>query len=102
METTNTLANTNVDAHGTLNGTLTNINTWHPAQRVSVKECAESVEMIYKETSMGNYTGIYPILPKEERVFKIVYSCINGKWNKSDRIYGNIIPAQDEEYKFED
>ena len=102
METTNTLANTNVDAHGTLNGTLTNINTWHPAQIVSVNECAESVEMIYKETSMITNLGIYLSSSPEERVFKIVYSCINGKWNKSDRIYGNIIPAQDEEYQFED
>jgi len=86
---------------GTLNGTTASFNTWHPAQRVSVKECAESVEMIYKETSMMTYTN-YPPMPPEERVFKIVYSCVNGKWNKSDRIYGNIIPAQDEEYEFED
>jgi len=48
MEATNTLANTIV--HGTLNGTTAYVNTWHPSQRVSVKECAESVEMIYKET----------------------------------------------------
>ena len=87
---------------GTLNGTTASFNTWHPAQRVSVKECAESVEMIYKETSMITNLGFYPSSLPEERVFKIVYSCVNGKWNKSERIYGNIIPAQDEEYEFED
>jgi len=44
--------------------------------------------------------GLSTHIPPQERVFKIVYSCVNGKWNKSDRIYGNIISAQDEGYEF--
>lgn len=31
---------------------------------------------------------------------KIIYSCIDGKWNKSEPIYGKIIPTQDEYFEF--
>ena len=102
MEATNTLANTTTQTDTGIVSTSNIFNTWNPAQRVGVNECAESVEMIYKETSMITNLGFYPSSLPEERVFKIVYSCVNGKWNKSDRIYGKIIPAQDEEYEFED
>ena len=49
---------------------------------------------------MISYT-VYPQQPLEERVFKIVYSCKDGKWNKSEPNYGKIIPATDEDYDFD-
>lgn len=57
-----------------------------------VKE--NSIELVYKEVSIWN--GL------DNRVYKIVYSCLDGKWHKSDRIYGEIIPKQviEETYKF--
>ena len=57
-----------------------------------VKE--NSIELVYKEVSIWN--GL------DKRVYKIVYSCLDGKWHKSDRIYGEIIPEQviEETYKF--
>ena len=57
-----------------------------------VKE--NSIELVYKEVSIWN--GL------DNRVYKIVYSCLDGKWYKSDRIYGEIIPKQviEETYKF--
>ena len=57
-----------------------------------VKE--NSIELVYKEVSIWN--GL------DNRVYKIVYSCLDGKWHKSDRIYGEIIPEQviEETYKF--
>lgn len=82
-------------------GQFTTINTWSSPQRVDVIEYAESIEFIYKETSIMTL-AIYPSRQPEERVFKIVYSCVDGKWNKSERIYGNIIPSQKEYYTFED
>ena len=78
---------------GTISGTSTGtsiFNTWNPAKRIMFKKIGESIEIIYKETSKK----------EDERVFKIVYSCVNGKWNESERIYGKIIPAQDEDYEF--
>ena len=57
-----------------------------------VKE--NSIELVYKEVSIWN--GL------DNRIYKIVYSCLDGKWHKSDRIYGEIIPKQviEETYKF--
>ena len=57
-----------------------------------VKE--NSIELVYKEVSIWN--GL------DNKIYKIVYSCLDGKWHKSDRIYGEIIPKQviEETYKF--
>ncbi len=82
-------------------GTTSILNTWSNHERVEVNEVGESIEMIYKQTSMLTYT-VYPSPPPEIRVFKIVYSCVDGKWHKSEPIYGKIIPAQDEYFEFED
>ena len=77
----------------------TNINLWWTPERVDVIENSDSIEFIYKETSMISYTS-FPSLPPQVRVFKIVFSCVDGKWNKSERIYGEIIPAENEQYVF--
>tara|TARA_R110000868_G_scaffold3103_2_gene20711 strand:- start:14786 stop:15151 length:366 start_codon:yes stop_codon:yes gene_type:complete len=71
-------------------------------QQLEVKEVGETIEMIYKETLNSNYTTtVYFNFSPEVRVFKIVYSCVDGKWNKSERIYGEIVPAQEEYYNFD-
>jgi hypothetical protein len=81
--------------------TTVTLNTWGTPERIQVKEYPDRIEMIYKETSMLTYT-IHPSPPPEERVFKIIFSCKDGKWNKSEPIYGEIIPAQEEYYEFEE
>ena len=80
-------------------GTTSFLNTWSNPERIAVMECFESIEMIYKQTSMLTYT-IYPSPPPEERVFKIVYSCVDGKWNKSEPIFGKIVRATSESFEF--
>lgn len=75
-------------------------NTWNTPIFIKSNEVGESIEFIYTETSMITYT-VHPSPPPEVRCFKIVYSCKDGKWNKSDRIYGEIISAQDESYEFD-
>jgi hypothetical protein len=81
-------------------GTST-FNPWNHPERIEVREVGESIEMIYKQTSSFSRTGGLPPYP-DERLYKIVYSCVDGKWNKSEPIYGKIIPAQGEYYEFED
>lgn len=76
-------------------------NLWSHPERVSVQEYEDRIEMVYKVTSMVTYT-IYPSPPPVVKVFKIVFSCVDGKWNRSEPIYGKIIVAQDEQYEFED
>jgi hypothetical protein len=36
----------------------------------------------------------------EKRVYKIIYSIEEGKWKRSEPIYGKIIPATEESYEF--
>lgn len=70
----------------------TNGYMWSAPTRLEVRELQDSIEMIYEETSlMTNTLAIYPPPPPEKRHFKIVFSCVDGKWNKSERIYGKKI-----------
>ena len=82
----------------TSSGTTT-ISTWSDAERVQVIEFADKIEFIYKETSLMQL-GVYPPRSPQQRVFKIIFSCVEGNWNKSERIYGNIIPSTSESYSF--
>lgn len=66
---------------------------------ISFEEFEDRIEVIYTEKSNYIYTTYPPIYP-ERRVYKIIYSVVDGKWNKSDKIYGKIIPAQEESYEF--
>ncbi len=75
-------------------------NQWGIPKRIKVIENNDSIEMIYKETSTIILT-VFPSPPRETRVFKIVFSCVDGKWNKSEPIYGKIISSQKEQYEFE-
>lgn len=67
---------------------------WSHPTRLEVRELSDSIEMIYEETSLMNLT-IYPSPPPTKRYFKIVFSCVDGKWNKSERIYGKKIERQE-------
>jgi len=72
---------------------------WTTPERVELNECENSIEMIYKQSS---YYNVSPCPQSIERVYKIIFSCIDGKWNKSEPIYGEIVPAQEEYYEFEE
>ena len=86
---------------GTSTGTFTSAGMWNPMILKETNEVGESIEMIYKQTSMYSRTGGLPPY-HDERAVKVIYSCVDGKWNKSEPIYGKIIPAQDEYFEFED
>lgn len=87
-----------IRTHLTTSGDST-INTWNTPQLMDTREVGETIELTYLETSMIINTG-YPYSPPARRVFKIIYSCVDGKWNKSERIYGRIEPATNEHYTF--
>lgn len=76
-------------------------NLWSHPERVSVIERQDSIEMVYKQVYMATLT-VWPSPAPQERIFKIVFSCVDGKWNKSEPIFGKVIAAQDERYEFED
>jgi hypothetical protein len=82
-----------------ITGFTNDMNTWSTNERIEVNQVGETIEMIYKQTL---HFKDWPSKLTEERVYKIVYSCIDGKWNKSEPIYGKIIPAQEEYFEFDE
>jgi hypothetical protein len=81
-----------------ITGFTSDMNIWSTNERVEVNVVGETIEMIYKQTLHFNN---WPASLTEKKVYKIVYSCIDGKWNKSEPIYGKIIPAQEEYFEFD-
>ncbi len=79
------------------------MNTWSNPELIRTEEIGETLEFIYTENNIVvnavYYLGEY--VPKiNKRVFKIIYSCVDGKWNKSERVYGRVQPALEEQYYF--
>jgi hypothetical protein len=88
----------------TLTGSATGttiIDQWNFPTLIKTEEVGESIEFIYKQSPMFAYTT-FPSTQPPDRVFKIVFSCKDGKWNKSEPIYGQIVPATDEYYEFDE
>lgn len=75
---------------------------WRAPIRIDVIETPDSIEFMYKQTYMLSNLACTPnsYQTPQERVFKIVFSCVDGKWNKSERVYGKILPAEGERYVF--
>lgn len=72
------------------------INQWSEPKRVQVIENKDNIEFVYKQRKMITMGYSLP----ETRVYKIIFSCVNGEWHKSDPIFGTIIPANEESYEF--
>lgn len=73
-------------------------NNWSEPKLVETIVKSESIELIYTQctTIFIDWQG------PDHRCFKITFSCIDGKWNKSKPIYGEIIPASEQTYEFND
>ena len=71
---------------------------WVNMGLISAEEIGDTVEMVWKERL--NYWSSTSDLSNSVRVYKVIYSCKDGKWHKSDRIYGKVIPAKGETYEF--
>lgn len=75
------------------------LNQWSEPTLVETIVKDESIELIYFQYPTVTFS--YHSAPKNI-CFKIIYSCIDGKWNKSEPIYGEVIPASKETYEFND
>jgi hypothetical protein len=65
-----------------------NETDWYPAKQINFFDLGNSLEIMYEQKCVK--TPLNDIKPLE-RVFKIIYSCVDGKWNKSERIYASMI-----------
>jgi len=104
--TTHSQVSNNTHGYGSITqlgmtGTVTFASQWSTPERISVNVYQDKIEMIYKQISMVTLT-VWPSRPPAERVFKVVYSCVEGKWNASEPIYGTIVAASGEYYNFEE
>lgn len=78
------------------NTSITNVN-YNLPRLIDVIYGADYIELVYFQNP--TYWTSSPNIIKQ--VYKIKYSCVDGKWNKSQPIYGKYIPASDESYEFE-
>jgi hypothetical protein len=72
-------------------------NLWTTPELVETNVLSDSIELIYVRHSLissGWNQG-------NRQCYKIVYSCVDGKWNVSEPIIGEIFPAAKESYEFE-
>ena len=97
-ETTNT-TNVHIDT-GDINST-TDFNEWLEPELIDTVELIDSIELVYKQEPAYTYTtnGFYP-LGNPPRIFKVVFSCKDGKWHKSERIEGRYVYPMGEGYEF--
>jgi hypothetical protein len=72
------------------------IDLWSLPEQLEMVEYPDRLEIIYKEKQLSYYshsiTGVQQ--SGQERVFKIVYSCVNGQFHKSEKIYVTIVPPR--------
>lgn len=84
-----------------INPTITtSLDPWSTPERVDVIEYSDRIEFVYKQVSCVTFTS-YPPRPLGARCYKIVFSVVDGKWHKSEPIFGTISPEKEETYEFE-
>lgn len=69
---------------------------WSSPVLVETNVLSDSIELVYVRHSMASINWG----ESARQVYKIIYSCQEGKWHVSEPIIGEIIPAQKEEYEF--
>lgn len=90
-----------MENYNTSTTSISSDGMWGNPEFIKFIDTGESLELIYKQASLiTNYSTL--ISSSNYRVFKIVYSCVDGQWNKSEPIYGEIVLASEEHYLFED
>jgi len=84
---------------GTTTSTTSTLEQYTAPELIDVHEKSESVELIFRQYLQYNLWG--GVQPKQEtKIFKIIYSVVDGKWHRSDPIPGKVVPAQKESYEF--
>jgi hypothetical protein len=75
-----------------------NRNDWTEPNLVEVDEGKNYLALTYTEDRVSNFYNGTSGSVESRRVYKVIYSCIGGKWHKSEKIYGKIVPPTKETY----
>lgn len=81
-------------------GTTTSFDRWGKPYLIDTVVLEDSIELIYRQDSNLTYTVNWQI-HEDVKIYKIVFSCKNGKWHVSDNIEGKYIHARGETYEFD-
>ena len=76
---------------------MTSMEQWSAPNLVQTLVNPDSIELVYTQYKTYSVNSFGPT----ERCFKIVYSVVDGKWNQSAPIYGQIIPASGITYQID-
>jgi hypothetical protein len=74
---------------------------WSEPHLVDVDEGENYLALTYTQSKVSCFYTGYSATHSDvgsRRVYKIIYSCRGGKWHKSDKIYGRIVPPTEETY----
>jgi hypothetical protein len=75
-----------------------NIDQWTEPNLVEVDEGENYLALTYTEDRISNFYNATSGSIESRRVYKVIYSCRGGKWHKSEKIYGKIVPPSKETY----
>lgn len=75
-----------------------NIDQWTEPNLVEVDEGENYLALTYTEDRVSNFYNATSDSLESRRVYKVIYSCRGGKWHKSEKIYGKIVPPTKETY----
>lgn len=78
--------------------TYNNIDQWTEPNLVEVDEGENYLALTYTEDRISNFYNATSDSVESRRVYKVIYSCRGGKWHKSEKIYGKIVPPTKETY----
>lgn len=78
--------------------TYHNIDQWTEPNLVEVDEGENYLALTYTEDRISNFYNATSGSAESRRVYKVIYSCRGGKWHKSEKIYGKIVPPTKETY----
>lgn len=78
--------------------TYNNIDQWTEPNLVEVDEGENYLALTYTEDRVSNFYNATSGSVESRRVYKVIYSCRGGKWHKSEKIYGKIVPPTKETY----
>ncbi len=102
MENNNNVnSNTGIDYLDT--GTsVYDFSTHGEAYLIDHYEDGDSLVMVYRQDPNCTYAGSVGVstYSYDPVIYKIVYSVKDGKWHRSDAIYGTFVHAVEEGYEF--
>lgn len=101
VNTNNTINTNQFISPNNFSGTATTLSFISlSSECIEVNQYNDYVEFIYIETDHTPRMNFYSSTPNK-KVYKIIASVVDGKFTYGEKIYGEIVPPQEEYYNFD-